>query len=381
MLPHSMKEHSVSKNLVQEVEEQRHDVVVESYNLMWSELINQFKAGDVEIDPLYQRGFRWSRDQQTRYIESLLLNIPTPPIFLAEKANGSFEVIDGLQRFSTVIKFFCEEIPAEVMNVSIVGVAEENNLSIPSVLSSAPILKGLENLTRSTMPDTLLRTLRYARVQVVLLKKESSPLAKFNVFTRLNRSGTTLSNQEIRNCSARLTESPFADELMALAGIDFVCNALKLSPKDKASMGVQESILRLIAFGNYKPTTAKLEDFLDEVMYTVSSGGLKFDDKQKNKVIDVFKIVHHAYPQGEAFRFRKNDKFTGAFSPNLFDIIAVGIYLNISICKKIPVDRMRELIIRLHKQEEAIKLTGAGSNARLKMIGRVAFGKNWFSKG
>lgn len=48
----------MTKNLVEEVEEQRHEVVVDSYTQMWSELINQFKAGDVEIDPLYQRGFQ-----------------------------------------------------------------------------------------------------------------------------------------------------------------------------------------------------------------------------------------------------------------------------------------------------------------------------------
>jgi len=156
---------------------------------------------------------------------------------------------------------------------------------------------------------------------------------------------------------------------------------MNMSAKDKASMGVQESILRLVAFGNYKPTTAKLEDFLDEVMYTISSGGLQFNEKEKTKIADVFKIIHNAYPQGEAFRFRKNDKFTGAFSPNLFDIIAVGVYLNLSKCKKMSVERMRDLIIELHTQDEAIKLTGAGSNARLKMIGRVAFGKQWFAKG
>lgn len=371
----------MTKNLVQEAEDQRHEVVVESYTQMWSELINQFKAGDVEIDPLYQRGFRWSTDQQTRYIESLLLNIPTPPIFLAEKSNGSFEVIDGLQRFSTVIKFFCEEIRPALPDSKAFSVVAENDLSVPTILSNAPILKGLKNLSRSTMPDTLLRTLRYSRVQVILLKKESSPLAKFNVFTRLNRSGTTLSNQEIRNCSARLTESPFADELMALASIDFVCNALNMSAKDRASMGVQEVILRLIAFGNFTPSTAKLEDFLDEVMYTISSGTFAFSANEKTKVVDTFQVIYRAYPQGEAFRFRKKDKFAGSFSPNLFDIIAVGVYLNLSLCKKLPIERMRELIIELHDQKDAIKLTGAGSNARLKMIGRVAFGKQWFAKG
>ncbi|CAM8571833.1 DUF262 domain-containing protein [Enterobacter asburiae] len=371
----------MSKNLVSEVEAQRHEVVVESYTQMWSELINQFKIGDVEIDPLYQRGFRWSMDQQTRYIESLLLNIPTPPIFLAEKNNGSFEVIDGLQRFSTVIKFFSEEIDFNKLNIKIINSDPQNDIRTPSVLSNAPILKGLDNISRSTMPDTLLRTLRYSRVQVILLKKESSPLAKFNVFTRLNRSGTTLSNQEIRNCSARLTESPFADELISLANLDFVIDALNMSSKDQSSMGVQESILRLIAFGNFKPSTAKLEDFLDEIMYHISSGKFNFNDKEKKKITDTFRIIFDAYPNGEAFRFRKNNKFSGGFSPNLFDIIAVGIYLNISHCKKIGSDKIRDLIVALHDQKDAIKLTGAGSNARSKMIGRVEFGKGWFSRG
>lgn len=371
----------MSKNLVEEVESQRHEVVVESYTQMWSELINQFKVGDVEIDPLYQRGFRWSMDQQTRYIESLLLNIPTPPIFLAEKNNGSFEIIDGLQRFSTVIKFFSEEINFDEHNVKSIIIDEQNDIRTPSILSNAPILKGLANISRATIPDTLLRTLRYARVQVILLKKESSPLAKFNVFTRLNRSGTTLSNQEIRNCSARLTESPFADELISLAKIDYVGRSLNMSRKDESSMGIQESILRLIAFGNFEPTSAKLEDFLDEIMYDISSGKFNFTKKEKNKVTDTFKVIFDAYPDGEAFRFRKNNKFSGAFSPNLFDIIAVGIYLNISKCKKIGSERVRELILGIHEKEEAIKLTGAGSNARSKMLGRVNFGKDWFSRG
>ncbi|MRJ21331.1 DUF262 domain-containing protein [Pseudomonas haemolytica] len=371
----------MSKDLISEVSSQRHEVVVESYTQMWSELLNQYKVNDVEIDPQYQRGFRWSLEQQTRYIESLLLNIPTPPIFLAEKPDGKFEVIDGLQRFSTVVKFFSGEIfqgeKPEVKGVKL----DQNNIRIPTILSHAPILTGLSKLTRETMPETLLRTLRYARIQVILLKKESSQLAKYNVFTRLNRSGTTLSNQEIRNCSARLSGSGFADELMTLAEEPAIVNSLNLSSKDRVSMGVQECILRLIAFGNFTPATTKLEDFLDEVMYSISVGDFDFSKKEKNKVVDTFRVVVKAFPNGEAFKFRKNDKFSGAFSPNLFDIVAVGIYLNISRCKKMRPEELRDLVIDLHDQDDAIKLTGAGSNARLKMIGRAEFGRDWFSKG
>ena len=92
-------------NLIEAVERERHHVVVDMYTPTWNELIAQYKAQDVEVNPAYQRGFRWGYDQQTAYIESLLLNIPTPPVFLAEKSDGKFEVIDGLQRLSTIVKF------------------------------------------------------------------------------------------------------------------------------------------------------------------------------------------------------------------------------------------------------------------------------------
>lgn len=87
------------------MERQRHDVVVDTYTATWNELLDQFKKHDISIDPLYQRAFRWTMDQQTQYLESLLLSIPTQPIFLAETEDAKFEVIDGLQRFSSVLKF------------------------------------------------------------------------------------------------------------------------------------------------------------------------------------------------------------------------------------------------------------------------------------
>lgn len=371
-------------NLIEEVERQRHHVLVENYSATWNELMGQYASGDIEIDPAYQRAFRWDIDQQTKYIESLLLNIPTPPIFLAEKETGAFEVIDGLQRFSTIIKFFSAELfQADVASFDLENAIElknnVNNIFFPTVLSTAPILGGLERLSRETMPETLVRTLRYSRVQIILLKKESTKLARYNVFTRLNRAGTTLSNQEIRNCSARLFDVTFANKLMSLAEAPEIVSALGLSSKERSSMGAQENILRLISFSHFAPKTKSIEEFLDSVMYEAASGNFAFTSKIEKQIMETFELLTIAFPKGQAFKFYRDGRFTGAFSPNLFDIVACGVYKNLSKCKNKTPAQIRLRIQKLHESEDAIKLTGAGSNTRSKMMGRVDFGKAWFS--
>lgn len=367
----------MTSNLINQVEKERHHVVVDNFSMTWNELLNLYKEGDIKIDPLYQRAFRWSIEQQTRYIESLLLNIPTPPIFLSEDSEGKFEVIDGLQRFSTIIKFFSAEIFTETVSGD--KKDSENRLDAPTVLTDAPILTGLKGLSRENMPETLIRTLRYSRIQMILLKRESSALAKYNVFTRLNRAGATLSNQEIRNCSARLFESKFPDTLNRLALRPEILNSLKMSSKEESSMGIQECLLRLIAFSNFSPETQKIEEFLDDVMYQASANKIPKQDRVYENIIRTFELIYEAYPNGEAFRFVKGGKFSGGFSTNLFDIIAVGIYTNLSKVSKLEPKALASLILKIHDQKEITELTGAGSNAKSKMLGRISFGKTWFS--
>lgn len=376
----------MSATLISDVERQRHNVVVDSYTPTWNELLEQYKKKDVSVDPAYQRAFRWTVVQQTQYIESLLLSIPTPPVFLAEMEDGKFEVIDGLQRFSTVIKFFADEVfelekgeslPAGLRSSK--PDADANNVEVPTVLTEAPILKGLVGLTKNGLPETLVRTIRYSRIQVILIQRKSSELAKYHVFTRLNRAGTVLSNQEIRNCSARLFKSVFADRLMDLGRERQIISAMNLSDADERSMGVQENVLRLLAFCHFSPESQRIDEFLDQAMYLAASGEFKFNAKVEERVKRTFEIISEAFPKGEAFRFLKDGRFKGAFSSNLFDIVACGIYKNVESNKRRSQEELKGLLVRMHEEPATRELTGAGSNTKLKMIGRVEFGAEWFS--
>ena len=92
-------------NLLGQVEEKRKEIFTDSYPMSIGELVNLYKDGDLEINPAFQRFFRWTDLQKTRLIESILLGIPIPSIFVAQRDDGVWDLVDGLQRISTILNF------------------------------------------------------------------------------------------------------------------------------------------------------------------------------------------------------------------------------------------------------------------------------------
>lgn len=363
-------------SIVDDVNKHRNDIVTDTYTVTWREILGQYKEKELIIDPEYQRLFRWNLDQQTQYIESILLNIPSPPLFFARNKDGVFEVIDGLQRVSSILKFFAAETfgekGGEEANLT-EPEQSQNNICIPTKLAAGPIIKSLEDFTASTLPETLTRTIRYARITVILLEKESSPRARYEVFKRLNKLGSPLSDQEIRNCTARLLGKDFPERLRKLGEKKTIRSALSLSEETERRMGVEEMLLRLLAF-NYSEKRLKhqISEYLDEFMAYASEGKFKFTTQKEERLIKTFHLIHKVSPNGKVFRFPNS-----GFSTNLFDIIATGVFHNV---EHLEASTLREKLKGLIKSEKLKELTGAGSNTRKKLEGRIALGKQWFKK-
>lgn len=96
----------MSFDVEETIAKKRNSLKTDRLDMSFGELMNMYEDGDLFITPEYQRVFRWTNFQQTRFIESVLLGIPIPPIFVAEDTNGKWEVVDGLQRISTIFSFF-----------------------------------------------------------------------------------------------------------------------------------------------------------------------------------------------------------------------------------------------------------------------------------
>ena len=189
--------------ITDEIEAAQRSVKADAYQMSVGEVVNMYKDGDLIINPDFQRLFRWEVGQKTKLIESLLLGIPIPPIFVFEKQDSKWELIDGLQRISTLLEFM-----GLLMKPGV------DALLPPSILEGTRYLPSLRNVVwekSDQIPEVppqeqielgkpLQLAIRRSRLTVEILKRPSSNSTKYDLFQRLNAGGTPANPQELRNC-------------------------------------------------------------------------------------------------------------------------------------------------------------------------------------
>ena len=168
-------------------------VVYQSNNFFMPQLLEMIKNKEIlNIRPEYQRRLRWDNKRKSLLIESLLLNIPIPPLFFYEKDMASYEVMDGQQRINAIKEFYNNEFK----------------------LTGLAVLEKLNGKSYKTIHPTIIKGLNRGSLSVNVLLLESEEKEKDPqkirryVFERLNTGGRRLNDQEIRNCiySGKLNE-------------------------------------------------------------------------------------------------------------------------------------------------------------------------------
>lgn len=186
------------------IDEKSKEIHTDGYPMSLGELINMYKDKELHLQPDFQRFFRWTAAQKSSFIESILLGIPIPSIFVARSDKGVWDVIDGLQRLSTIFEF--------------VGILEDSNgeIKTPSSLQGTKFLPSLQdkkwddeaNLENSFTAEQRIDFKR-SKMDVKIIKKGSDEDAKYELFQRLNTGGSALSDQETRNCLIIMTNKKF----------------------------------------------------------------------------------------------------------------------------------------------------------------------------
>ena len=174
--------------LLKELEKSRNELKTDKLDMSYGEIISTYQRGDLIISPVFQRHYRWESDQKTRFVESILLGIPTPPIFVAENNEGRWELVDGLQRISTVTSFL-GELKEE----------DKNNWA----MEEGDIIKNFRGYKFDDLPYKLQLHIRRAPCRIEIIKWDSAYDMRYELFKRLNTGGTPLTQQEIRNCIFR----------------------------------------------------------------------------------------------------------------------------------------------------------------------------------
>ncbi|MCI8283771.1 MAG: DUF262 domain-containing protein [Firmicutes bacterium] len=303
------------ENLIENVDSQIIKIRTKSLDVSFNELYDMYKNGELTIAPDYQRLFRWEEEKQSRFIESLILEMPVPPIFVIETDNGVYELIDGLQRISSYLHFRGEPL----------GETQQNDFL---VLNGCDIVDDLNGLTFDKLPKALQIKIKRSFVRMEVIKKESETSLKYHMFKRLNTGGELLSAQEIRNCTIRLLGSNGIDFLEECSkNDDFISVINGVSEEKRNARYDQELILRFFAIknniDNYKyPVTEYLTRYLEKI--TIEEGQFDYK-KEKNVFEQTFKFINANWGEEAFAGKRTNGTIRNEFVLYYFDGIAVSI--------------------------------------------------------
>ncbi|MGY6554185.1 MAG: DUF262 domain-containing protein [Wenzhouxiangella sp.] len=284
----------------------RNSLKTDRLDMSFGELMNMFEDGELYIAPEYQRVFRWSQFQQTRFLESVLLGIPIPPIFVAEDDSGKWEVVDGLQRISTIFSFFG----------LLTTLPDKNN----SQLTEGELVPELAGHTISTLPIKLKTTIKRAVCRVEIVRWDSVEDIRYELFNRLNTGASPLSDQEIRNAIFRSYDVDLNKVLRQVAAIPEFEDLISPSSSKKEQMFLEELTLRFFAFKHLNEEfRTTVPQFLSEFMKSVSNGSYDFDlDAEKSYFVGLINLLNDKYGKS-IFRPKGN------FALHIFDSIAFAL--------------------------------------------------------
>lgn len=264
-----------------------------SYDYSVEYLYDLIKKGKIVLEVPFQRKHIWKNDKASMLIESIIMNVPIPPLYFAEEDDGKWLVLDGLQRLYSILNYYDNEF----------------------ALNKVEVLEELQKMKYKDLPPKAKSLLDDGLLRVNIIKKDSHRDIKYDIFMRLNRGAVTLNYQELRNCLYRGNLNDAAKEL---------CNEnttfLKMLKQNKPNQRYLdvEFIIRYFAISDnliydenkniiisgYK---GKLVSFLNEYMDKNKDCSLEKKLEYKNKfnsTIDKIKIV---FGIDEAFRDISSD--------------------------------------------------------------------------
>ncbi len=230
----------------------------------------------IDLNPEFQRYFVWDNTQKSQFIESLLLGLPIPLFYFAENNDLTFNVIDGLQRLTTIRQYMSNEFAIKGLkrlgteyNGKYYKLDEAKGISSDKTLS-APMVRRIEG----------------TQLVINIIEATSPPQVKFDIFQRINSGGKHLNNQEIRNCIAM---PPVRKMLHEMVHNDLFRGVTGNSVSERR-MDDQELALRFTGFWlTYHKKldyTGNMKNFLDNLVVFLN----KYTEKDLKQISKAFEI-------------------------------------------------------------------------------------------
>lgn len=368
-------------SLDQEVKDKSKEIFTDSYAMSVGEIASMYTDEELVLQPDYQRFFRWTNTQKTVFIESILLGIPIPPIFVYQREDGIWDVVDGLQRLSTIFQF---------MNV--LRNSTDSHHEIPKLeLHGTKFLPSLEGKKWESDKEESISTklklfFKRSRLDIKIIKYTSDTEAQFELFQRLNTGGSVLSPQEIRNSLILMEKKEFYYWFEKLNNNEDFRNCLPLTRRQIEQKEDMEFVLRFLIYRHIDVAEIKgnedIAPFLTERMHLLLKDP-NFSMQQEEEIFNkTFSFLNTTLGE-DSFKKYNNDKnrFTGALSITYFEMIVPGIseVLENSPLEREGIEKFERLVKELPDDPEfAVRRKQARPITRMKEL--IKFSREYFDE-
>ena len=322
----------------QDISFTEYDISVSPNDFNVSTIDSYINKGIFEI-PGFQRNYVWDKKRASKLIESLIIGIPIPQLFLYEQGKNRFLVIDGQQRLLTVYFFKQRRFPRMEKRIELRKIFKDNSVYPEHILANndyfedfnlflPEIQPGKKNkfdkLNYLTLSEDDRNTFDLRTIRNIIIKQNSpsdGDFVIFEIFNRLNSGGVNLKPQEIRTS---LYHSKFYEMLYRI-NLDANWRKLTPSPTPDLNMKDVEIILRgfamLVNHSDYKPSMAK---FLN----TFSSQAKKFTDEKTKYFENLFITFVTNVVEISPKLFFNNERFNITIYESIFAALTEGAYAN-----------------------------------------------------
>lgn len=297
------------EDFVKFLNKKQRELITSSVDYNLESLSQLISKRTIDLAPKYQRRFRWDDTRKSKLIESFLMNVPIPPIFLNEDDYGKYSVIDGKQRLSAINDYLSGKL-------SLVGLKVFNDLN---------------GLNFFDLPSEFQSSLKIrANVRAIIILRQSAKDIKFEVFQRLNTGGVKLNAQEIRNSAfpgtlndkiAELSESKYFHKLLGIKS--------KTNSRLYQEMQDAELVLRFFAlkdtWKNYGGGLKKILDtYMDDNKHSAADVVVSLEKEFK----DTLEKVDAVFGADGSFRrwIPANSKWKQQISAPLYDAQMFACY-------------------------------------------------------
>ncbi|GAA4356140.1 DUF262 domain-containing protein [Kangiella marina] len=350
------------ENEITEVPREVRKLRTQPYDKSVIDLMGMIEREDIDLKPSFQRNSVWDNKRASLLIESIWLNIPIPQVFVSVEEDGTWNVIDGQQRLTSLYRFYTNQFK----------------------LRGLEVLSELNTLNYSSLDDKPQRLFHGGNIRIVAIHEDSHPDIKFDVFMRINQGAVQLNPQELRNC---LFRGEFNNALHKMAEDENLLSILNLSKPHNRFKDV-EIILRALAVtesskSSFETYPGVMKKFLNDYMLANRNIGSEVIEEILSRLSENIRKVHAIFGNNS---FRKWD-----YEQEVFD---TKLNLSLMDCQMIAVDNYSYQDIQEHKDEllekfkkifasqeedgEFFESITSSTSAKSKLVKRVSFMKEMF---